>query len=327
VAEVGIVAIGRNEGDRLKSCLKAAAGTGLTVVYVDSDSRDGSVETARSFGVNIVELDRSTPLGPARARNAGAARLLRLDRTIRFVQFVDGDCELAEGWIQKGLRHLIASPEVAVVCGRLRERFPTASIYNKLCDIEWDQPVGEATFCGGNCMIRVDAFHQVGGFDPNIVAGEEPEMCLRLRARGWKVIRTDEEMATHDAAMTRINQWWRRAIRCGHAYAQSAWLHGSSPQRFFVQEIRRAWAWGFLVPLLALGAAWPSRGLSLLLLLLYPAQFCWTYRQARRRPLSRAYAAAYAASGVASKFAEVYGIWKFGIRQLRGAPMQLIEHR
>ncbi len=327
MGEVGIVAIGRNEGNRLKGCLTAAVRAGLTIVYVDSGSTDGSTAIAHSLGVTIVELDASSPMGPSRARNAGAARLLRLDPQVKFIQFVDGDCELADGWISKGVRHLIAAPQVAVVCGRLRERFPSASVYNRLCDIEWDEPVGEARSCGGNCMMRVDAFLQVGGFDPNVLAGEEPELCLRLRARGWKVLRTNEEMAVHDAAMTRMGQWWRRAVRCGHAYAQGAWLHGSSPQRHYVRETRRAWTWGFLIPLVAVSAAWPSGGMTLLLLLFYPAQFCWVYRQARRRPLPRGYAAAYAASCVFSKFAEVYGIWKFGIRQLRGAPMQLIEHR
>jgi cellulose synthase/poly-beta-1,6-N-acetylglucosamine synthase-like glycosyltransferase len=277
--------------------------------------------------MNVVELDASTPMGPSRARNAGAVRLLELDPQVRFIQFVDGDCELADGWISVGIRNLIASPSVAVVCGRLRERFPSASIYNRLCEIEWDEPIGEARFCGGNCMMRSDAFQQVGGFDPNVLAGEEPELCLRLRTRGWKILRTNEEMAVHDAAMTRIGQWWRRAVRSGHAYAQGAWLHGSSPQRHFVRETRRAWGWGFLIPLVAMSAAWPSRGLSLLLLLCYPAQFFSVYRQARRRPLPAGYAAAYAASCMLSKFGEVYGIWKFGIRQLRGAPMQLIEHR
>jgi GT2 family glycosyltransferase len=327
VGDVGIVVIGRNEGDRLKTCLKAAVATRLPIVYVDSASTDGSLETARGFGVDVVALDASTRLGPSRARNTGATRLLALDRTVRFIQFVDGDCELADGWISNGMRRLIAAPDVAVVCGLLRERFPTASIYNKLCDIEWDAPIGEAPHCGGNCMIRADVFLHVGGFDPEVVAGEEPELCLRLRKRGWRVLRTDDPMATHDAAMTRMRQWWKRAIRCGHAYAQGASMHGSSPQRHWVRETRRAWALGFFLPLLAFATAWHSHGLSLLLLLLYPAQFFWVYRRARKRPLSPTYAAAYALSAVASKFGEVYGIWKFGIRHLRGGPMQLIEHR
>ncbi len=327
MAEVGIVAIGRNEGNRLRGCLQSALRTGTTVVYVDSGSTDQSVETARSLGVLVVEFDASSPLGPSRARNAGAARLLQLDPGLRFIQFVDGDCELANEWIERGVRQLVRAADVAVVCGRLRERSPTASIYNQLCQIEWDQPVGEVRACGGNCMVRADAFQQVDGFDPSVLAGEEGEFCLRLRNRGWRVLRTDDEMAIHDAAMTRLGQWWWRGIRSGYAYAHGAWLHGGSPQRHFVPEKRRAWVWGFLIPLVALSTAWPSGGLSLLLLLLYPAQFWWTYRQLRRRPLARAPAAAYAASCVLTKFAEIYGVWVFGIRQIRRTPLRLIEHR
>src|SRR5262249_11645241 len=151
--------------------------------------------------------------------------------------------------------------------------------------------------------------------------------CFRLRQQGWKILRLRAEMALHDSAMTRFGQWWRRAVRCGHAYAQGAQLHGGSPERHYVRETRRAWAWGFLIPTLAMCAAWPSGGVSLLLLLLYPAQLWRIYRQARHRPLAPAHAAAYAVSCVISKFAEVYGVWKFGIRQLRGGPMQLIEHK
>jgi hypothetical protein len=40
---VPIVVIGRNEGDRLKRCLRAAMKTATMVVYVDSGSADASV--------------------------------------------------------------------------------------------------------------------------------------------------------------------------------------------------------------------------------------------------------------------------------------------
>jgi hypothetical protein len=52
----GVVAIGRNEGERLKCCLQSAAGVG-TLVYVDSGSDDGSVAWARARGIDVVELD------------------------------------------------------------------------------------------------------------------------------------------------------------------------------------------------------------------------------------------------------------------------------
>src|SRR6476620_796178 len=146
--QVGLVAIGRNEGQRLHQCLCSVIGKVAHVVYVDSGSTDGSVEMARSLSVDIVELDLSIPFTAARARNAGFTHLLQVNPQIEFVQFVDGDCEVVEGWLERAQQELESQPKVAVVCGRRRERFPNHSIYNRLCDMEWNTPVGEAKACG-----------------------------------------------------------------------------------------------------------------------------------------------------------------------------------
>ncbi|NES24118.1 MAG: glycosyltransferase family 2 protein, partial [Symploca sp. SIO3E6] len=182
--QVGLVVIGRNEGERLRQCLLSVTGKVAHIVYVDSGSTDGSVEMARSLGVEVVPLDLSIPFTAARARNEGFAHLLQSYPEIEFVQFVDGDCEIVEGWLVHAQQELESQPEVAVVCGRRRERFPEETIYNKLCDIEWDTPVGEAKACGGDSMMRTKAFQQVEGFNPTLIAGEEPELCVRLRTQG-----------------------------------------------------------------------------------------------------------------------------------------------
>lgn len=327
MANVGVVAIGRNEGERLRLCLRSVLPTARTVVYVDSGSADDSVAFAQSLGVHVVELDARTPFTAGRARNAGFERLMQVDPAVEHVQFVDGDCEVVAGWVERAVRELEARPDVAVVCGRRRERFPDASIYNRLCDIEWDTPVGEAEACGGDSMMRAAAFRAAGGFDPAVVAGEEPELCVRLRRAGWKVLRVGAEMTLHDAAMTRFGQWWKRAVRTGHAYEQGAARHGRSPERHWARERRRLWAWGFLVPFAALAAAWPTWGLSLLLLLLYPAQAARIYRRARRRPLPRRDAAAFAASCVLSKLPEWLGACKYRLRRLAGGPATIIEYK
>jgi GT2 family glycosyltransferase len=327
VAEVGIVAIGRNEGDRLVRCLRSVSILGTPVVYVDSGSSDRSVEVAQAFGAIVIELDSSVPFGPARARNEGARRLLELDPAVQFIQFIDGDCELREGWIAAAVRQLRENPRAAAVAGRLRERSPQASIYNRICDIEWDGPIGEVTACGGIAMMRQQAFQEVGGFDASVLAAEDDEICLRLRRRGWTIVRISAEMALHDAGMSRLRQWWRRAKRCGYAYAQGAKMHGRSPDRHFVREVQRSWLWGFFLPALALAAAWPTRGASLLLLACYPLQFARIYRSMRLRGVGAVSGAAYASSCIVSKFAEVAGAWKFKMKERRGTPMQLIEHR
>ena len=212
---VGIVAIGRNEGERLHRCLNSVIGRGLTLVYVDSGSTDGGIELARDLGVEVVELDLSRPFSAARARNEGFERLCQINPEIRVVQFVDGDCEVIDGWLDRALRTLEDHPDVAVVCGRRRERFPEQTVYNHLADLEWDSPIGEAKACGGDALMRVAAVQEAGGYNPGIIAAEDDEICLRMRGKGWRVLRIDCDMTLHDMAMTRFGQWWRRELRGG----------------------------------------------------------------------------------------------------------------
>ena len=324
---VGLVVIGRNEGDRLRQCLHSVTGKVARIVYVDSGSTDGSLELARRSCVDVVELDLSTPFTAARARNAGFDHLLSVEPQLDFVQFVDGDCEIVEGWIDRAEKALVANPNIAVVCGRRRERFPEQTIYNQLCDIEWNTPVGETKACGGDSMMRVAAFQQVGGFNPTLIAGEEPELCVRLRQNGWKIFRLDAEMTLHDAQMTRMGQWWKRATRAGHAYAEGSWLHGGEPERHWVKETRSIWLWGLFIPLLALGTGWLTHGLSLLLLLVYPLQFIRTFLSLRRQNLSSKNAALYALSCTVGKFAQVEGALSFLRTRLKGSQSTLIEYK
>ena len=242
--------IGRNEGDRFLACLEAVLRAGLSpAIYVDSGSTDDSVAAARAAGAEVVVLDSDRPFTAARARNAGLERLLARPDAPAYVQFLDGDCVLREGWIAAGADFLDTHPEVAVVAGRLRERFPEVSPYNHMLDAEWAAPPGEARTCGGNAMMRVEAIAAAGGFNPELIAGEEPELCVRLRRNGWRIWRLEAEMAWHDAAMTRFGQWWRRARRAGHAFAEGVAMHGQAPERHYVPQLVRALLWGLALPL------------------------------------------------------------------------------
>ena len=315
-AEIGAVAIGRNEGARLIRCLVSLEPVVDRIVYVDSGSTDGSVEAARAAGAEVVLLDTRTPFTAARARNAGFARLQE-DGAPDLVQFIDGDCELQPNWVPEARAFLRTHPDVAVACGRRRERYPEASIWNRLINREWDTPVGEARACGGDALIRAAALRKVGGFDPTLIAGEEPELCVRLRKAGWRVWRLDAEMTLHDAAMTRFGQWWRRAARAGHAYAEGAALHGARPERHNVAQTRRALLWGAALPIAALLGALATPWL-LLLLMAYPAQIL---RLAPRQGWSRAVFLTL------SKLPEAQGVLTYAWRRLRGGPGRLIEYK
>ncbi len=317
---VGAVIIGRNEGPRLVACLASLVGTVDRVVYVDSGSTDGSVAKAEAAGATVVALDLARPFTAARARNAGFAAL----GPVSYAQFVDGDCELRPDWIARARAFLDAHPEVAVACGRRRERFPEASVYNRLCDREWDTPIGEARACGGDALMRAEAFAAVGGFRESLIAGEEPELCLRLRGEGWKIQRLDAEMTRHDAAILRFGQWWRRTRRAGFAFAEGAALHGAPPERHWVRETRRALAWGLVLPAVAVGVGLLVPPLGPLLLFAYPAQ---VVRMAAREGIGGRAAWESAFFGVLGKFPEMLGVLEYWRGVLLGRRAKLIEYK
>lgn len=330
VSQIGVVVIGRNEGERLVRCLKsllAQLPAGMPIVYVDSGSTDSSVEMAQSLGVFAIDLDLSIPFTMARGRNTGFEYLTEQFPQIEYVQFIDGDCELLPNWIDRALAVIEADPTLAAVCGRRRERFPEASPYNRLADMEWNTAVGETQACGGDALMRVSAIQKVGGYNPTLIAGEEPEMCVRLRQAGWKIRRIEADMTLHDAAMLRFGQWWKRTIRGGWAMAAGAALHGSAPERYQVNETLSRWAWGLIVPILALGLAPWTSGLSLLLLLGYVRQFWQVYRYRQQFNDSAADSRLYAFFCVLGKFPEMLGQAQYWLTRWRGKQATLIEYK
>lgn len=314
---VDAVVIGRNEGARLAACLAALAGRVRQVIYVDSGSTDGSAALAAATGARVVALDMTLPFTAARARNNGIAAL-DAGNPPEFVQFLDGDCAVDPGWIATATAWLQAHPDLAVVCGRRRERYPAASVWNALIDAEWDTPIGPALACGGDALMRLAPVQAVGGYNPALIAGEEPELCLRLRQAGWGIWRLDAEMTLHDAAMTRFSQWWRRSRRAGHAYAEGAALHGRPPERHWVAETRRALLWGLALPLAALPGGVLLHPVLFALLLAWPLQ---VLRLARRMGWTRAFFT------VLGKLPEAQGVAGYWLGRLRGRRTALIEYK
>jgi glycosyltransferase involved in cell wall biosynthesis len=320
-----LVAIGRNEGERLERCLASATGRYRLIVYVDSGSTDGSVQAAEAVGAEVVALDMSVPFTAARARNAGWRRAAELVPDLRFVQFVDGDCEIQTAWPALARDFLDTHPRVAAVAGLRRERFPQRSIYNLICDTEWQRPAGETTAIGGDVLMRLEALQAAGGYDDRMIAGEEPELCLRLRRLGWGIWQLDTTMTLHDADMTRFGQWWKRTMRAGYAFSLGASMHGRAPERFWVTEQRRGLLWGVGLPLLGLLAGLVVSPWAVLAVpALYALQW-WRLFRRQRNHLPKAAEQTFFL--VLGKFAEGIGQIKFAWHRLTGAQARLIEYK
>jgi glycosyltransferase involved in cell wall biosynthesis len=317
--KVGAVVIGRNEGANLRACLASVLPQVETTVYVDSGSTDGSVALAAEFGASVVELNPAVAFTAARARNAGWRRVLELQPETEFIQFVDGDCELDRTWIAHAVAALADLPGVAIVSGMLRETDPERNVYHRLAAMEWDTPVGEANYCGGVALIRAAVLKKVGGFRDDLIAGEEPELCVRVRQARGGVLKLAHVMASHDCDINSFRQWWRRSVRSGRAYAEGAALHGAPPERHWVRERRSIWIWGIALPMAAAALAWPTYGISLLVLFaMYGALACKILRnRIQMWGYSLPDALRYAVFCVIGKWPQAVGVIEYLLRRRR----------
>jgi glycosyltransferase involved in cell wall biosynthesis len=277
--------IGRNEGRRLDQCLASirtarTLGDAVEIIYVDSASGDGSPETARRYGARVIVLDASRSTA-ARGRNAGW-RATATD----FVLFLDGDTVLDPDFPEQAMAALASDPAITAVWGHRRELHCDRSLYNRVLDLDWVVPPGFTEYCGGDVLLRRQALVEVGGYDDSLIAGEEPELCRRLRMKGARILHIDAPMTGHDLAIIHFSQYWRRAVRAGHAYAEVSrrYRHSEDPiwrsksRRNFVRcafwlsslaaalstsAYRRSllptWAWLGLFLILSARSAWKAR--------------------------------------------------------------------
>jgi cellulose synthase/poly-beta-1,6-N-acetylglucosamine synthase-like glycosyltransferase len=173
-------------------------------------------------------------------------------------------------------------------------------------------------------MMRAVALREVGGYREDVIASEDDELGVRLRAAGWRIWKLEDEMAFHDADILRFRQWWKRTVRGGYGFAHGAYLHGAPPERHWVRETRRAWAWGLLAPMACFAATllfWPH---GLATFLVYPAQ---VVRLSVRNGGALRDRTTLALFQTLSRFPEVWGQMKFTLDRLLKQPSRLIEYK
>lgn len=330
MSSIAVVTIGRNEGDRLINCLqslKRELSENAPIIYVDSGSTDDSVKKAQELGIIVINLDLSIPFTAARARNTGLQYIIEHYPDTKYIQFLDGDCELYPHWLESAIAKLSEKEDLAIVCGRRKEKFPEKSLYNRLIDMEWNTPIGEAKACGGDALIKLEALKQVNGYNPSLICGEEPEMCIRLREKGWKIERLNVDMTLHDAGMFKFSQWWKRSMRSGWAIAEGYFIHGKAPENYMKKEYFSGYLWGLIVPFFAISLVFITRGFSLFLLLGYLLLIFKIYRYRLNYGDNKQDAKLYAFWCVLSKIPQFIGQCQYLFKKLTKQQATIIEYK
>ncbi len=328
---LGVVIIGRNEATHLHACLasvRAIRGVpgSVPTIYVDSGSSDGSPRLAAEAGVQVIELATTKPTA-ALGRNAGWRAL-----GSELVLFLDGDTTLDPDFPRLAIEALGRDPQIVAVWGHRREIHTDRSIYNRVLDLDWVYAAGFTDYCGGDVLMRRSALEAAGGYDAELIAGEEPELCRRLRARGGKILHVDAPMTGHDLALGRFRQYWRRAVRTGYAYAEVSRRYRHTPDPLWLKESRgNLVRGGFWIgtPILAAGASIAARSpLPVLawvaLLGALALRSAWKTRWKTRDRV------ALAAYGLHSHLQQIPVLWgqvRYALERVRGKKAALIEYK
>jgi glycosyltransferase involved in cell wall biosynthesis len=327
---LSVVVIGRNEGERLRSCLASVNAMhrdewSVELIYVDSGSSDQSIHTAQEMGAHVIALKPEHPTA-ALGRNAGWSAA-----SGEIVLFLDGDTLLQPRFVHGSLNEF-TDPNVAVVWGHRRELHPERSLYNRVLDLDWIYAPGLTPFCGGDALFRRNVLAETGGFDETLIAGEEPELCRRILALGSTILHVDRPMTGHDLAITRFNQYWKRAARAGHAFAEVSARFASTDQPFWSAEVlrnrnRAVMLMGFalLVVFLALSlrSVWPLiTGIALFAILVI--RTAW---KARWKSKSRVTLLLYGIHSHLQQIPIFWGQLSFRLNRRRGQQAALVEYK
>jgi len=273
MTELSVVLISKNQAWSVVRLMESVIGETASVpskeiILVDSASTDETVELAGAYPIRIFRLQRGQPLSPAIGRHVGYKQAQG-----EYVLFLDGDTELVEGWLAHALRVMGETPSAGAVTGHVIN-LPTAAVKEPaalLRKIEMRAPrevLWGSYGGGGAAMYRRAVLEEVGTFNPYLNSDEEPELGLRIRHAGYRILELDYPIVRHynDAPVAMSSVLNRRSRNFLLGIGQGARYHLGSALLW--RWLRERW-WGPAAVLLM------AAGLGTLLWSLLVRDFIW----------------------------------------------------
>lgn len=316
-----IIIIGINVQRYLSDCIASIRAADypqelLTITFVDGGSSDSSVAIAHEAGINVIELNDTYPT-PGRGRNAGL-----FAATAPYVQFLDADTLLDRDWLKTALGYF--GEKIVAVCGKRSERWPDKNNYHVVASVEWHYEQGPCRYFGGDFLALREPLVAEGGFDDLLIAGEEPDFSARLHSKGWIIWRIAAAMTLHDLNMTTFRQYWKRAYRSGHAYAEVGLRHLKSPEKLWARELARVSLTALLPIMLILAGALVRQSLIGLILALAVAlkPLLRIPRTIRQYRISLPIALLYALHAAFVAYPQFFGIVRYLLTRCGATPLR-----
>lgn len=215
------------------------------ILVIDDGSRDNSAEIASRYP-QVTLIRHPANRGLAAARNT-AMRAARNE----FVASVDADVVADPNWIATLIPHL-DDARVAGAGGLLVE-----GVQNTVADRwrrarmaqEWGPKyIRNPRFLYGcNNIFRKSAVLEAGGYNESFrTCGEDPDLAVRLRTRGWHLVYDPSARATHmrhDSVKSILDMYWRWWKFGNDAYAQGVRLRSVVGNALMVH-----FRYNFLIP-------------------------------------------------------------------------------
>lgn len=175
----------------------AAAQFAHEIIVADSLSDDDTAALAKAEGARVIQLlnraDRSCGIG---------AQLGFQIARGRYIYLLDGDMECVPGFVDQAVARLKASDRLAGVAGDMAElqsgSYEFKQRQRQFAELARGEWHGEKDWLDGGGIYKRAALDELGYVtDRNLHAYEEKDLGLRLKARGWQMLRIASQAVAH----------------------------------------------------------------------------------------------------------------------------------
>jgi rhamnosyltransferase len=247
-----------NPGSRWRdflAALQAQNNQPSQIIVLDSESTDGSPQAAQDLGYTIQTVSRSR-------FSHGGTRQTGIEQHAQntdFAIFLTQDAILARPDALQQLLAAFDDPQVAAAYGRQlphADATPIAAharLFNYPALSHTVTLPDKATKGIKTCFLsnsfaayRLSALHQVGGFEPDLILGEDMHLAARLLLAGHAIRYQANAHVYHSHNYT-LREELARYFDNGVLHARQSWLMdtfgsaGNEGLKFMASEIRHLW--------------------------------------------------------------------------------------